>query len=143
MNKRMLLAAELNNYSYANYENHLGIGNARFETMMPKEVDILQRAEKEGWASSKIASKLNITEAEVAELQKRYAQAKDIVEAPNPAESFRRGVRYSILAALDEGLKDEDDIDSLVGQICYRAADLAYLLDLEEADLSDYSEELR
>ena len=32
---------------------------------------------------------------------------------------------------------------ALVTQICYRAADLAYLLDLEEKPLSDYSEILR
>jgi hypothetical protein len=30
-----------------------------------------------------------------------------------------------------------------VTQVCYRAADLAYLLDLEKRDLSHYSENLR
>jgi hypothetical protein len=65
------------------------------------------------------------------------------VDAPTPAESFRRGVRYSIQDAVEEGLTDEKAIERLVTQICYRAADLAYLLDLEQRRLSDYSEELR
>lgn len=65
------------------------------------------------------------------------------MDAPTPAESFRRGVRYSIQDAIEEGLTDEGDIERLVTQICYRAADLAYLLDLEGDTLSDYSRELR
>ena len=66
------------------------------------------------------------------------------MDAPTPAESFRRGVRFSIQDAVEEGLTgDEREIERLVTQICYRAADLAYLLDLEQRRLSDYSEELR
>lgn len=42
-----------------------------------------------------------------------------------------------------EGLKTEEDIEKLVVQICYRAADLAVLLENEKKELSDYSEELR
>jgi len=38
MNKKFLLAAELFNYSYANYQNHLGIGNLRFEKLMPEHL---------------------------------------------------------------------------------------------------------
>ena len=45
--------------------------------------------------------------------------------------------------ALEQGLNSTKDIDALVGQISYRAADLAYLLDLEQKELSDYSELLR
>ena len=58
-------------------------------------------------------------------------------------ESFRLGVKQSIIYALEKGLNSSEDIDDLVGQICYRAADLAYLLDLEQKQLSDYSELLR
>ena len=69
--------------------------------------------------------------------------AKEIVSADNAVESFRLGVKQSILYALEEGLNSAKDIDGLVGQICYRAADLAYLLNMEKKELSDYSEYLR
>jgi hypothetical protein len=44
---------------------------------------------------------------------------------------------------MEEGLNSAESIDGLVGQVCYRAADLAYLLDMEKKELSDYSEKLR
>ena len=34
MKRRHFLAAELFNYSFDNYENHLGIGNARFDELI-------------------------------------------------------------------------------------------------------------
>ncbi|MBO0799150.1 MAG: hypothetical protein J2P31_10055 [Blastocatellia bacterium] len=52
--RKHLLAAELFNYSYANYEDHLGIGNLRFEKYMPETFDILDRAINEGWTDSRI-----------------------------------------------------------------------------------------
>ena len=52
-------------------------------------------------------------------------------------------MRYSIQYDVEKGLKDQDDIERLVTQICYRAADLAYLLDMEGKRLSDYSHDLR
>jgi len=52
-------------------------------------------------------------------------------------------VKYSIQYAIKEELETEEDIDKLVTQICYRAADLAVLLDNEKKKLSDYSQELR
>ena len=45
--------------------------------------------------------------------------------------------------ALDLGLEDPGDIEKLVMQICYRAADLAYLLKFEGSSLSRYSRHLR
>jgi len=143
MNRRQLLAAELHNYSYANYANHLGIGNVRFDRLMPKDVDILERAEREGWDTSRLARALEIPEERVPDWTASYQRAKDIIDAPNVAESFRRGVRYSIQHKIEQGLNDQDDIERLVIQICYRATDLAYLLGLEGKKLSDYSRDLR
>ena len=142
MNRKQLLAAETFHYSYANYANHLG-GNIRFDKWMPDDVDTLERAEREGWDDARLAQALDVLEDRVEFWRVSYQRAKDIIDAPTPAESFRRGVRYSIQDAVEEGLTGEREIERLVTQICYRAADLAYLLDLERKRLSDYSEELR
>jgi hypothetical protein len=143
MNRRQLLAAELHRYSYANYADHLGIGNIRFDELMPNDVDALERAEREGWDAPRLAHALEIPEKRLAEWLAVWEEAKDIVDAPNAGESFRRGVRYSVRHAVEDGLKDQDDIERLVTQICYRAADLAYLLDLEGKRLAHYSRDLR
>ncbi|HKQ79129.1 MAG TPA: hypothetical protein VJ810_35870 [Blastocatellia bacterium] len=143
MEKKYLLAAELFNYSYANYDDHLGIGNTRFDKLMPETFEILERAIREGWDDSQIAEALEVEEETVGEWRGHYQRAKDIIEAANAAESFRRGVRYSIKYEVKKGLKTEEDIEKLVVQVCYRAADLAVLLKNENKELSDYSEELR
>ncbi len=143
MNRKQLLAAETFGYSYANYANHLGIGNIRFEKLMPDDVDTLQRAEQGGWDDARLAQALEVKAETVEDWRRAYQRAKDIIDAPTPAESFRRGVRYSIQDAVEKGLSDEEAIEDLVTQVCYRAADLAYLLDLAQKSLSDYSQELR
>jgi hypothetical protein len=143
LDRRELLAAETFSYSYANYDNHLGIGNVRFDELMPNDVDILEQAEQEEWEDDRLAESLGVPAEQVGLWRESYRRAKEIVDAPTPAESFRRGVRYSIHDALAQGLNDEEAIEGLVTQICYRAADLAYLLDLEEELLSEYSEDLR
>ena len=143
LTRRQMLAAELYAYSYANYEAHLGIGNIRFERLMPDDVDIMERAEREGWDSSRIAQAMEMPEEKVELWQQLYREAKDIVDASTPAESFRRGVRYSIQYAVEKGLGDTASIERLVTQICYRAADLGFRLDMERKRLSDCSEELR
>lgn len=143
MDREKLLAAETYSYSYANYANHLGIGHVRFEELMPHDVRLLERAEQEGWSLEELAEALEVEEKIAERFRVFYGRAKDIVDAPHAAESFRRGVRYSIMDAVEDGLKTEADIERLVTQICYRAADLAYLLDLEGKELSDYSKELR
>jgi hypothetical protein len=142
MNRRQLLAAETFAYSYAHYADHLGI-NVRFDRWMPRDVDALERAEREGWEDARLAAALEVEVEQVPRWRRAYQRAKDIIDAPTPAESFRRGVRYSIQDAVEEGLADAEAIEGLVVQICYRAADLAYLLDLQEERLSDYSLELR
>jgi hypothetical protein len=143
MDREKLLAAETFSYSYANYANHLGIGHVRFEELMPQDVRILEQAEQEGWPIEKLAQALECNEDIAERFRVSYIRAKDIVDAPNVAESFRRGVRYSILDAVKEGLTGEAEIERLVTQICYRAADLAYLLDQEDRELSHYSKDLR
>jgi len=143
MDRRQLLAAETFHYSYANYDNHLGIGNIRFDELMPDDVDTLERAEQEGWDDDRLAEALEIEEEHVAHWRRSYQRAKATVDAPTPAESFRRGVRFSVQDAVEEGLSDERQVEDLVVQICYRAADLAYLLNVGQERLSDYSAALR
>jgi hypothetical protein len=143
MDRIHLLAAEIFGYSYANYEDHLGIGNARFEKLMPDTARTLERAAAEGWPTERLARELDGDEAEAAESLRCYYRARDVVDAENPAESFRWGVRQAIENALKEGLADEPSVERLVTQICYRAADLALLLEREGQPLARYSRHLR
>lgn len=142
MKRKFLLAAEMYSYSYANYDDHLGV-NIRFDKLMPRTVDLMEKAEREDWSDAEMADALEIPEKEVGVYKENYIQAKHIVDAPNAAISFRRSVRYSIQHAVKEGLKTKENMEKLVMQICYKAADMAYLLDLEGRGLSTYSEELR
>jgi hypothetical protein len=143
MTKTHLLAAELYSYSFEHYADHLAGGNVRFTKLMPEDVNNLQRAEAEQWSKERIARQLKIEDEVVEVLLERFQAAKEIVFAQNPSESFRLGATQSIKQAIKDGLHTDEDIDNLVIQICYRAADLAYLLDLEGSKLSDYSEWLR
>jgi hypothetical protein len=143
MNKDQLLAAETFSYSYANYDDHLGIGNERFDKLMPNDIKMLQTAEQEGWDIGRLADMLELEVENTEKLVKQYQRAKEIVFAPNAATSFQIGVKHSFENALEQGLSTTEDINELVEQICYRAADLAYLLDVEGKELSDYSEFLR
>ena len=43
----------------------------------------------------------------------------------------------------EEGLRDENSVEQLVTQICYRAADLGFLLERENKPLARYSRHLR
>jgi hypothetical protein len=138
-----MIAAELFSYSYANYADHLGIGNARFEELMPREVDLLEKAEREGWELSRIAKETDLPLEEVEGWLKRFQEAKEIVDAPSPVKSFRRAVRQAIEDAMADGLTDRASVERLVTQICYRTSDLAYRLDASGRGLSEYSEELR
>lgn len=142
MNKAQLLAAETFSYSYANYADHLGI-NPRFDKYMPDDIKTIEKIVNSNGGANEIAAKLEV-EKDIAEhLLSSYLVAKKIVDADNAADSYRLAVKTSILTAIEEGLNSAESIDRLVGQICYRAADLAYLLDMEKKKLSDYSENLR
>ncbi len=142
-----MLAAEVFGYSYDHYADHLGdlpgMGHVRFERYMPHDVNALERAEREGWQPARLASALEIAEGLVPRYQSAYQEAKDIVDAPGLVQSFRRGVRYSIENALRIGLRTDDEIERLVTQVCYRAADLGYRLEVEGQRLSELSAELR
>ncbi len=139
--RKQMLAADIFGYSYSNYEDHLG--NIRFDRLMPSDVDALEKAEREGWNVSRLAQALEIPEDRVAYFQRAYREAKEILDAPTLAESFRRGVRFSIQHAVEQGLEDKGSIERLVTQVCYRAADLGFRLDMEGQRLSEYLDELR
>ncbi len=143
MDRKFLLAAETFNYSYNKYADKLEVMAERFTKLMPKSIDILEKAEKENWTLEKLAHTLEVDTEKAEYLRLGYDMAKDIIDTPSPAESFRRGVRHSIRYVLSDGLKSDKDIEKLVVQICYRAADLSYLLDLRNQKLSEYSKELR
>jgi len=141
--RRHLLAAELFAYSFDHYRDHLEVSHPRFRKLMPADVERLERARDEKRSDDWVAKELDVSLSTVPELRARFERALDIVDAATPAEAFRRGVRYSIKDAVEEGLTSADAIERLVVQICYRAADLSVLLDSEESTLSDYSAELR
>lgn len=143
MNRFQLLAAEIYGYGYANYADHLGIGNIRYDHLMPEMAETLEMANRAGWPPERLARKVKVTPAEATELLDSFKRAKQIVDAGNPAELFRTAVRFSIKDAALAGLKDEEAVEKLVTQICYRASDLAYLLKSEGTSLSRYSRHLR
>ena len=45
VNRAQLFAAEIFGYSFANYANHLSIGNVRYERLMPKDAETLEGIE--------------------------------------------------------------------------------------------------
>jgi hypothetical protein len=143
VNRYQLLAAEIFGYSFDNYEDHLGIGNARFEKLMPDDARALERAEAEQWPVAKLASELNVNEDEAANMARAFRRAREVIDAKSPAESFRCAVRHSIESAIAEGLAGEAAVERLTVQICYRAADLSFLLKRRGQTLARYSPELR
>ena len=130
-------------YSYANYHDHLGIGNIRFETLMPDTAEIVEQAAKDDWPLDRLAQKEEIDTDEAAARLAVLRNAIEIVDAENPAESFRNAVWQVIKRVAEEGLNGDQAIEDLVTQVCYRASDLAYLLQQEGKPLSRYSRHLR
>jgi hypothetical protein len=96
MTREQLLAAEIFGYSFANYEDHLGIGNVRYEELMPASAATLERAGRESWPISRLAKELDTDESNARDLLDAYERAAIIVDAENPAESFRNAVRFAI-----------------------------------------------
>ena len=143
MTRHQFLAAEIFAYSFDNYADHLGIGNLRFEKYMPATARNLERAEKECWSDERLARAIEVDVSEVPEWRKRYRAAIEVVDAASPAEAFRNAVRQSLTREFHRFQLGDAEIESAVKQICYRAADLSYLLEQRQEKLSDYSEELR
>ena len=136
-----LLAAETFSYSYDNYADHRG--NFRFDEYMPNDVRVLDRANRDSWGIERLASELDQEPQIAAKLLSAFRDAVEVVDAPNPAESFRRSVRQAIRRALRDGLDRDEEVEALVVQVCYRAADLSYLLKLRGEALHKYSDLLR
>ena len=136
-----LLAAETYSYSYDNYANHRG--NRRFDEYMPNDVRLLDRANRESWEIERLARELEVAPDLAADLLARFRDALEVVDAPSPAESFRRSVRQAVQRAMEEGLATDEQVEGLVIQVCYRAADLGYLLQLRDERLHKYSGLLR
>ncbi|MDR8390587.1 hypothetical protein NC796_05520 [Aliifodinibius sp. S!AR15-10] len=143
MKRIHFLAAELFSYSYDNYKDHLGIGNARFDKLMPEDAALLEQAEKEGWTDEEIAAESDFKLDDIPRWREKFREALAIVDAKSPAQSFLRGIQSSVEYAVKEGLDDKKSIENLVGQICYRAADLSCILKQNNEPLSKYSKELR
>ena len=61
MERIHFLAAEIFSYSYANYDDHLGI-NERFDTLMPRDAELLETALKEEWPIEKVAQELDVSD---------------------------------------------------------------------------------
>lgn len=141
LTRRHRLAAELYAYSYANYSDHLG--NERFTRYMPNDIDLLENALAEKWSEEQIAKKLNMKAEDVPQLIERLNDAYRIVEAANPSESFRESVRQKLQFLLGDKISSEEELEELVVQMCYCAADLGSLLEWEGKRLVDYSEWLR
>ena len=136
------LAAEIFFYSYDNYDGHLG-GNERFDGIMPKEARILDKALDGSIDVKDLASRLHVDEDGLIDLLSKAKTARKIVDADNPAKGFREALRQTVDYAVKEGLTGEDAVEALVGQICYRVADLGFLIKQREEQLEQYSEELR
>lgn len=136
-----LLAAETYSYSYDNYADHRG--NLRFDRYMPDDVRVLDRAVRQSWPLARTAEALDRSEEETSLLIRAFRDALEVVDAPTPAESFRRSVRQAIQRALAHGVESEEQIEALVIQICYRAADLSFLLRSRDEPLHKYSGLLR
>lgn len=143
MTRDQLLAAEVFCYSFDNYANHLGIGNMRFDKLMPDTVRRLARAEVEGWSDDRLAREIGVAVEQVPAWKERYRQALEIVDAPSVALAFRNAVRQSLRRELERHQLSDSELESAVTQVCYRAADLSYLLSIQGEPLAKYSAELR
>jgi hypothetical protein len=136
-----LLAADTFGYSYDNYADHEG--NRRFDEYMPKDVRVLDRANREDWPIARLAQKLDLDAESAAKMLRQFRDAMEIADAPHPAEAFRRSIRHAIQQAKEEGLTTDEQVEALVIQICYRVSDLSFLLRSRNEPLDKYSRLLR
>ena len=85
MTREQLLAAEIFGYSFANYQDHLGIGNVRYERLMPASAMVLERASRDSWPLSTVAAELDTDEENARELLDAYQRATAVIDAANAA----------------------------------------------------------
>ena len=142
MDRIHYLAAEIFFYSYDNYDDHRG-GNLRFDRLMPEDAKLLDAALNGPIDVADLARRLEVDEDGLIALLESAKKARRIVDAPSPAAAFREAVKQSIEHAVKEGLSGANAIEALTTQICYRAADLSFVLKQREDQLSQYSAELR
>ena len=114
MTRNQLLATEIFSYSFANYANHLGIGNLRFEKHMPDTARSLERAEKEGWSDERLAKAMKVEVADAPEWRKRYRNAVEVVDASSPARAFRYAVRQLLISELCRHQIGDAELESAV-----------------------------
>ncbi len=136
------LAAEIFFYSYDNYDGHLGL-NERFDRLMPEDAKLLDAALNGPIDIDDLALKLEVDEDALIEFLERTKRARRIVDAPSPAAAFREAVKQSIENAVKTGMNDTKAIETLTAQICYRAADLSFVLKQRNDNLAQYAKELR
>ncbi len=143
LSRQQFLTAEIFAYSYANYANHLGIGNDRFENLMPDDAAKLELAVRENWGISRVAQTLAVDSDTASSLIANTKDALKIVDARNPAIAFREAILQLVTKSSQEGLDSDDAVGHLVTQVCYRVSDLAHLLAADGSDLMSYCKELR
>ena len=143
LNRHQFLTAEIFEYSYANYADHLGIGHERFERLMPDDAAKLELAVNENWDITRLANALDVDADTASSLIASTKNALKIVDAANPAIAFREAITQLIAKASEEGLDSDNAVCGLVTQVCYRVSDLAHLLAANATDLMSHCEELR
>ena len=143
LNRLQLLTAEIFSYSFAHFADHVGIGNVRFDKLMPDDAQKLETAVKENWNLSRTANELGVDADTAAALLTNTRNAINIVDAPNPAIGFREAISQLVLDAAEKGLNSEDDVAHLVTQICYRVSDLRFLLMADKSELKTYCKDFR
>ena len=84
LSRHQLLAAEIFGYSYANYRDHLGIGNVRYDELMPRDAERLEAALREDWPIGRVATELSV----------------DTDNAASLLDATRRGLRLAATASL-------------------------------------------
>lgn len=143
LTRQHLLAAEIFSYSFANYANHLGIGNERFEKLMPDDASILELAVNENWEINRVATAFDFDTDTASSLITKTKNALKVVDAASPVIAFREAVGQLVSKASEEGLNSDDAVRDLVTQVCYRVSDLAHLLVADGTDLMSHCEAFR
>jgi hypothetical protein len=143
MTRDHLLAAEIFAYSFADYAKNLQDGHIRFKEEMPNTVRNLEKAENENWPDEDLATAINMDMAKTLLWKKRFRHALEVVDAPDPVTAFRNAVRQSIANELGRHQLGDAELESAVTQVCFRTADLSFVLDMGQMNLSDCSVDLR